>query len=617
MSARTDLAPQPGSPSPSAGRSVLLPAVVLAAATLAAYANSFGVPFLMDDDGAVLKNPSVWNLADLGAVFRPPDGMTTAGRPLLNLSFALNHAVSGKSVAGYHAVNLLIHLLAGLTLFGIVRRTLGSARMPSASHSAAWSVALVSALWWTLHPLQTASVTYISQRAEALMGLCYLFTLYAFIRGTGTQVRPGWLAAAVTVCAAGMAVKEPMATAPVLLFLYDRVFVSGSFREAWRRHRAVHLGLAATWLLLAFLWFNGSHVTRGVGATAEITPWIYALTEFKVVVRYLGLTVWPHPLVFDYGPGVYLTGVGEALPWMLAVAAFLGATVYLWRRSPPLGFLGFAFFLLLAPTSSVVPVTYQPMAESRLYLPLAAVLVGLVLTVQRMAARRTLLIGSAVAALCLTLTVRRNADYATEQRIWEDNLTKQSGNWRAHYSLALIYANTPGRAADAAEQFAATVRLRPDYADGLSNLAGALLVMEGRLEEAVRHAEAALRLDPNHVYAHANLGLALMSLPGREREALEHLAAAARLAPNDVEARSSLANALFGIPGRLQEALVEYEAAVRLKPDRADLRNNYAGALFRAGRTVEARRELETALRIDPNYADARSNLERLRASGP
>lgn len=587
--------------------------LALVASLLAAYANSFKVPFLMDDDGAVLKNPSVWNLADLGAVLWPPEGMTTAGRPLLNLSYAINHALGGQAVVGYHAVNLLVHALAGLTLFGVVRRTLGSARMALAIREAATNIALVAAFWWTLHPLQTVSVTYISQRAEAMMGLCYLLTLYAFIRGAEDGGRSRWFWVSVGACAAGMAIKEPMVTAPVLVLLYDRVFVSGSFPEAWRRHRATYVGLAASWLFLAVLMLSHSDAARGVGATADVTPWIYALTEFKVVVKYIGLAFWPHPLVFDYGPGILLPGISAALPWMLAVGMLLAVTAYAWRRIAPVGFLGCAFFLILAPTSTVVPVTFQPMAESRLYLPLAAVLVGLAVVLHRVAGRRTMVVGAVVAALFLGLTIRRNADFATEERIWEDNLAKQSGNWRAHYSLALLYSKTPGREAETMEQFAETVRLRPDYADAQSNLAGMLLNQPGRIEEAITHAEAALRLNPNHVYAHANLGLALNQLPGRQDEALGHFNAAVQLAPNDLEARRTLANALFSMPGRLNEAIVQYEAAIRLKPDEPDLHNNYAGALSGVGRTAEARRELETALRLDPNYADARANLQRLK----
>jgi tetratricopeptide (TPR) repeat protein len=601
-------------PTPSAPRHrALLPGLVITAAVVLAYLNSFQVPFLMDDDGAVLKNPSVRNLADLGAVLWPAANMTTAGRPLLNLSFALNYAWGGENVTGYHAVNLLVHLLASLALFGVVRRTLELPRMAPTLREAAPSLALVTALWWALHPLQTASVTYISQRAEMLMGLCYLFTLYAFIRRATAGSR-GWGWTAVAACAAGMACKEPMATAPLVALLHDRIFVAESWGEIWRRRRALYLGLAGTWILLAVLMLSHPGGSRGIGATETVTPWLYALTESKVVVRYLGLTLWPHPLVFDYGPAILVRSFTEALPWVLALGGLLAAAGLAWRRSPAFGFLAGAFFLILAPTSTFVPVTFQPMAENRLYLPLAAVMLAVVLAVHRLAGKRTWLAGLAVAAVFLALTARRNGDYATEQRIWEDNLTKQTGNWRAHYSLALLYSKMPGREADATEQFAATVRLRPDHADAQSNLAGMLLNQPGRLSEAIAHGEAALRLNPNHVYAHANLGLALLNLPGRENDALEHLAAAVRLAPDDGEARTTLANALSGMPGRLGEALVQYEAAIRLRPEQPDLHNNYAGILFRLGRTADARRELETALRLDPNYADAKANLERLKA---
>ena len=518
----------------------------------------------------------------------------------------------------YHAVNLLVHGLASLCLFGIVLRTLALPSVARTLQESAQTIAFVAALWWAVHPLQTASVTYISQRAEALMGLCYLFTFYGFVRGTtGESGQSRWLVATVAACAAGMAIKEPMATVPVLIFIYDRIFVSGSFREAWLRHRAVYVGLAATWVLLAALMLSHGSAARGIGPTASVTTWIYALTEFKVVVRYLGLTLWPHPLVFDYGPGVLEPGIGTAWPWMLALVALLWAIALVWRRFPGLGFLGGAFFLILAPTSTVVPVTFQPMAENRLYLPLAAVLVALALAVHRFAGRRTLWAGVVVAAVYLALTIQRNGDYATEQRIWEDNLTKQTGNWRAHYSLALVYSKTPGHEADATEQFAATVKLRPDHADAQSNLAGMLLNQPGQLAEAIAHGEAALRLNPNHVYAHANLGLALLNVPGRTNDALAHLTAAVQLAPDDAEARITLANALFSVPGRLNDAREQYEAALRLRPNQPDLHNNYAGVLSRLGRTADARRELETALRLDPNYADAKSNLDRLKANAP
>src|ERR1035438_1270270 len=114
-----------------------------------------------------------WTLRHWNTAFWPPIDTSASGRPILNLSLAANYAVGGTAVWGYHAVNLAIHVLAGLTLFGIVRRTFAPR-----TGAAAVFVAFLAALLWALHPLQTESVTYIVQRAESLMGLFYLLTLY-------------------------------------------------------------------------------------------------------------------------------------------------------------------------------------------------------------------------------------------------------------------------------------------------------------------------------------------------------------------------------------------------------------------------------------------------------
>ena len=188
----------------------------------------------------------------------PSHGETVSGRPVLNLSLALNYAVSGCDVRGYHVTNLAIHLAAALLLFGIVRRTLPRFRgcgggQQLARLQLATPLALAIALLWAVHPLQTESVTYIVQRAESLMGLFYLLTLYCFLRGAGSARAIFWYAGSVLACLLGMATKEVMVSAPLVVLLYDRTFLAGSFREAWRRRWAYYLALAATWLLLAWL----------------------------------------------------------------------------------------------------------------------------------------------------------------------------------------------------------------------------------------------------------------------------------------------------------------------------------------------------------------------------
>src|SRR5476649_402265 len=107
-------------------RTLALMGVLIAIAAIAAYANSLTVPFLFDDTPSILQNQTIRHLGAIGTVLSPPakGGATTSGRPLLNLSLAINYALSGRHVWSYHAFNLLVHVLAGLTLFGLVRRTL-------------------------------------------------------------------------------------------------------------------------------------------------------------------------------------------------------------------------------------------------------------------------------------------------------------------------------------------------------------------------------------------------------------------------------------------------------------------------------------------------------------
>jgi hypothetical protein len=223
-------------------------AALIVIAALVAFSPGFAGPFIFDDITSIVENPTIRHLWRIGPVLSPPyaDGATVGGRPFLNFTFALNHAISGTNVWSYHALNLLIHAAAGLTLFGIVRRSLDGTRLALHAIRIAGAVALL----WTIHPVQTESVTYIVQRAESLNGFLYLLTLYAFIRATYSMQPHRWLALSVFSCLIGMATKEVMATAPLIVLLYDRCFVSGTFSRALRSRRGYYAALGATWLLL-------------------------------------------------------------------------------------------------------------------------------------------------------------------------------------------------------------------------------------------------------------------------------------------------------------------------------------------------------------------------------
>ncbi len=511
-------------------RPTLAVAGILAAATLAIYLNSVFGPFVFDDFNSIAANPTIRHLWPPWAALSPPEPhWTVSGRPILNLSLALNYAISGTSVWSYHLVNILIHILAGLTVFGIARRTLermarsGGPLGPPEASAPPVTLAFVIALLWTVHPLQTESVTYLIQRAESLMGLFYLLTLYAFIRGAEAreleQVRPRkaadepprkglselWFTLAWFACLLGMATKEVMVSAPVVVILYDRAFLSGSFQEAWRRHWRVHVSLAATWVLLAGLVFQTGNRGGSAGIGIGVSWWSYALTQFPAVVRYLRLAVWPHPLVFDYGTQ-WVVHPAAVLPYAAVVAALLAATAYACWRRPALGFLGFWFFAILAPTS-LVPGNRQTMAEHRMYLALLPVVALGVWAVHARFGKRSLRFFMVLAIGLGWLASRRNDVYRNPIALWKDSVLKCPENTFARDNLGALLAQS-GDLAGAAAQFSAVVGLKPDDFYGHLNW-GTVLLQSGKPADAAVQFREAIRIDPSQPVPHQLLEEAL------------------------------------------------------------------------------------------------------------
>ena len=586
-------------------RAIFLAGAALVTAALAAYHNTFAVPLLFDDLPSITDNPSIRQLWPPWHALSPPRGwgFTVSGRPVLNFSLALNQAISGTDVWSYHAFNLLIHALAGLTLFGLARRTLARPVLAKTFGDLAGPAAFAIALLWTLHPLQTEAVTYIIQRAESLMGLFFLLTLYAFVRSVDSPRPKVWQALSVVACALGMGCKEVMVTAPAVVLLFDRTFVAGNFGETWRRRRWYYAALAATWLPLGWL---VASTGGNRGGTFDFTVagfGGYWLTQFGALTRYLSLAVWPASLAFEYGR-IKVAHWPEVVPAALFVGGLAGATLWaLWRR-PVAGFLGACFFVILSPTS-LVPGTTQIVVEHRMYLPLAAVIALLAGGLAARFGRR------GVAALLLlalgagVLTVRRNADYESDLTLWRDTVQKRPGSSWAQGNLATALFNR-GAVQEALPHYVEALRLDPDSAQTHYNL-GLALEQMGRTEEAGVQYATAVRILPYFAQANARLG-ALLIKRHRSAEAVAPLTIAAEYRPDLPEVQNNLGLALAET-GRFAEAVGHDEAALKLSPRYADAECNLGAALFRLNRLPEAERHLGRALQLQPEFAEAHYNL--------
>ncbi len=616
-------------------------AAAIAAAGGAAYATSFRGVFQFDDIPAILDNPTIrWIWPPTIALYPPVGALTVSGRPLLNLSFAVNYALSGFHPWSYHALNLLIHLACALVLFGLVRRTLARGAEPAAE-----GCALAAALLWAVHPVTTECVTYIVQRAESLAALCYLGTLYGLARGADSG-RRRWLALSAGACLFGCGVKETIATAPLAAYLYDRTFLARSWAGPWRERKGYYLALAATWLpLLGLVAWIGWDRGATSGFHVGVPWWPYWRSQGEALARYASLAFWPHPLAFDYGRSSVGAFPATAL-FALLVAALAATAAGAWRGRA-WAFPIAASFLVLAPTS-VIPGVLQFVAEHRDYLPLAAAMTLLAVGAAR-AARALGAPGVVPAALLLAaaaalgaLTARRSLDYRTELGLWLDTVAKRPGDALAqanvghallgqgkvrealpyclrsieldptkpqpHYNLGLAYEELQ-RWNPALEQFEIAAAINPElfYADFR---AGRILDRLGHPAEAERWLRRALAIEPNYADTHGSLGVALAAL-GRPEQAIEEYRRSLALRPDQPEVEFNL-GVVLAARGRIREAIERYAAAVRLDPKYAAAELNLGLCLGQVGRWPEAEQALRAAVRIEPESPEAHGGLALL-----
>ncbi|MFT3870129.1 MAG: tetratricopeptide repeat protein [Nibricoccus sp.] len=610
-------------------------------------------------------------------------GETVSGRPILNLSFALNYALGENEVTGYRLLNVLIHASAAVLLFGIVRRTPKLARERGykdheSTTPSAFFLPLTVALLWALHPLQTAAVTYVVQRAEALAGLFFLATLYAFIRGAERQNNaapetnqpqknrrkgqvPGkassnsgkscwgigpqaWFVISFVACLLGAGTKETIVAAPVVVLLYDRTFLAGSFRAAWQARGRIYGALAATWLLLAVLVTlnHGRGGSAGVGG--EIGIWSYTLTQCYAIVRYLGLVVWPVGQIFDYGVPT-VAGFGGVWWQSLFLTGLIAGAIWALVRNRPVGFLAVCFFLVLAPSSSVVPIATQTVAEHRMYLALAVPILLIVMAGKKFAvffsgkAGRTenskptasdkenkskslsalsgpagwIFQGIVLAAIVTlaTATITRNKVYGSELALWNDTVTKRPDNARAHHNLGIALLRQ-GRTDEALQEFQRTITLRPNHAFAHFQI-GTIWLTKRQWAESVPYFEAALAADPHFLDARMNLGQALNGL-GRGDEAVAQYRAVLAEDTDAHDARTSLA-ALLLAGGQIKEAEIALREVLSADPDFAEAHYQLGLVLEKKGDVTGAEREFNTAIHLKPTLAQAHLALANRRAA--
>jgi Flp pilus assembly protein TadD len=514
-------------------------------------------PFLLDDSHLPYMLPYAANM--------PLMGWLQQMRPLLMFSFWLNFQQSGaESTFGYHLVNLFLHLFNTVLIFLAVRRVLSWA---SIEQPLVPILSFFAAGLFLLHPAQTESVSYIASRSETLSVFFVLaaFVLFLYRRTTVLSV---WRILCILVLFAAAALsKEHAAILPALFILTDYYwnfeFSPSVIWRNWKLYTPIAIGVAvASVRILAILRNNP---TAGF-EMRDLTWYQYFFTECRVIWDYVRLFLIPAGQNLD--PDVDISRNIMAHGAVFALAGLLIATVLAWiyRRRFPLASYGwFVWLILLAPTSSFVPIR-DPMFERRMYLPFIGLLFITVEFLRRWKVSRNALVGALALVLVAegALAYQRNLLWGNAVDIWKDAASKSPSKYRVRFQLARAEYDA-GSCTDAVEQYEKVAAMERPRWDLLLDWALAY-DCAGNPQQAIAKLQQAAEQRPSaHVYS--QLGMEFGKI-GKYPEALAALQMAQESNPGFAMTYYYLGN-IHALQGNPAQAREDYQHVLSLDPNNA------------------------------------------------
>jgi len=576
-------------------------AALLALVTILAYQPVWHAGFIWDDDAYVTENPLLTAPDGLWRIWFSFDSPSQYF-PLVYTAFRLEHLLWGFNPAGYHWVNLLLHVANAL----LVWRLLWRLRVPGS-----WLAAAIFAL----HPVQVETVAWITELKNVLMLFFYLLTLLAWVEFIDEKTKSKWkfYALALLGFAPALCAKTTACTLPAALLLILWL----KEKPVNRRRLAevtpfVALGIGMG--LLTVWWERYHQGTEGKLFALGLMERI--LVASRAVWFYAGKLLWPVNLIFSYPRWTISTANPAAYGWLLATIG-LGAAIWRVRRHAGRGVeVAFLFFVVtLGPVLGFIMLytfLYTFVADHYQYVacigPMALFSAGLTQLASGQKQRKPWLEAMFCVGLLLTLgtlTWRQARIYQNDETLWRATLRLNPDSWLAHNNLGDAFSEK-GRIEEAISQFQETIRLKPDDAEAHNDI-GAALLNQGQTDGAISQFQAAIQLKPDDAEAHYNLGNALFE-KGQTDEAFNQYHEAIRFQPDDAIARYNLGIALAR-KGQTDEAISQFQQAIRLKPDYANAVNNLGNVLLNKGQTDEAISQFQEAIRLKPDYPEAHYNL--------
>jgi tetratricopeptide (TPR) repeat protein len=590
---------------------------ILAVVVILIYVPTLTTPFIFDDINNIRDNPHIRvpsldlkNLARAG--FQSPVNT----RPVANISFALNYYLHGYNLVGFHVANILIHLATGLFLYALAKATLLTPALRTQYDQYIW-IPFFTAFIWIVHPVQTQSVAYLVQRMNSLAAMFYVLSMLCYVQFRMAADRRNkllWLGGCFLAGLLAFGSKEISATLPVFILLYEWYFFQELNLKWGRRQWLMLAGSGLLFILISLFYFQNDPLTRILASYhhRDFTLVERVLTQFRVVVFYISLLLWPQPsrlnLDHDFALSYSLFNPMTTLFSLMIILALLVLAIVTARRNPLLSYGILWFFGNLVIESSVIGL--ELVFEHRTYLPsMMVIFAAVALFFRYLNPGKRGVIGLCIVGTLFTAwTLERNRIWTDEITLYRDCVEKSPAKARPYNNLgaALIHQ---GRLQEAIEHLQAALKIEPDYADAHYNL-GSAFARLGDLEKGIYHFNETLRLEPKNLKALNNLGVALV-LQGRVNEAIKHLEAALKIKPSDADLHNNLGFALMD-QGELDAAVEHLSRALALDPRHLGAYNNLGLVLKRRGQLEESRQQFSRALEINPNYDEARRNLEEV-----
>ncbi|GAB5497392.1 MAG: tetratricopeptide repeat protein [Phycisphaerales bacterium] len=487
----------------------VLPFLMIAAVTWAAYSNTMDGEFIFDDVRNIVDNTNV-HMTELNAesVANATSGNVTP-RPVAYLSFALNHYFGGLDVTGYHVVNTIIHMLAGFAVYLLARRLFPQLIKRELSPADVTLMALGVALVFVAHPIQTQAVTYIVQRMASLCALFYISGLLCYIYGRETNTertvfRISWWIGAFVCWLLALGTKQFAVTLPAAILLYE--WVARGHKVKLERKTMIAAGACLLLVVGVIMVFKGGVFFQG-GTLHKLLVKGYehrdftmterVLTQTRVIMHYMGLAVWPAPsrlvLIYNYPTSTSLFAPITTLISTLGIVGMIAFSLATLRKAPIVAFGVLWFLLHLAVESSIIPL--EMVYEHRMYLPILGLAMVFVGAVFLMIKNRKIAIGVlAVVTVVLSLaTFQRNDTWREHLKLLEDNATKHP-EARVFYNMAVIHRDA-GRYSEAIENLQRTIEAEPRHQQAMI-MAGALLRLTKKYQDSLHAYTAAIAVDP-------------------------------------------------------------------------------------------------------------------------